>query len=43
MATKSNSMFIITQLAKDLGQKPKDLVATLAELGVSVKSNSVTL
>ena len=43
MATKSNSMFRITQLAKDLGQKPKDLVATLAELGVTVKSNSVTL
>ncbi|MBO7403631.1 MAG: translation initiation factor IF-2 N-terminal domain-containing protein, partial [Clostridia bacterium] len=43
MATKSNSMFRITQLAKDLGQKPKDLVGTLAELGVTVKSNSVTL
>ncbi|MBO6053665.1 MAG: translation initiation factor IF-2 [Clostridia bacterium] len=36
-------MFRITQLAKDLGQKPKDLVGTLAELGVTVKSNSVTL
>ncbi|MBQ2546285.1 MAG: translation initiation factor IF-2 [Clostridia bacterium] len=43
MATKSNSMFRITQLAKDLGQKPKELVGTLAELGVTVKSNSVTL
>ena len=45
MATKSNpnSMFRITQLAKDLGQKPKDLVTTLGELGVTVKSNSATL
>jgi len=43
MAKQSNSMFRITQLAKDLGLKPKDLVTRLEEVGVSVKSNSATL
>ncbi len=43
MAKQSNSMFRITQLAKDLGLKPKDLVGRLEEVGVSVKSNSATL
>jgi len=43
MAKQSNSMFRITQLAKDLGLKPKDLVGRLEEIGVSVKSNSATL
>ena len=43
MAKQSNSMFRITQLAKDLGLKPKELVGRLEEVGVSVKSNSATL
>ncbi len=43
MATKSNSMFKISQLAKDLGVKPKELQGTLEELGVSGKSTSATL
>ena len=43
MATKSNSMFKINQLAKDLSMKPKELTTTLDGLGVSVKSNSATL
>ncbi len=43
MATKSNSMFKISQLAKDLGSKPKDITNMLTELGITVKSNSATL
>ncbi|MBQ7931737.1 MAG: translation initiation factor IF-2 [Clostridia bacterium] len=43
MATKTNSMFRISQLAKDLGIKPKDLVAKLEGIGISVKSTSATL
>ena len=43
MATKTNSMFRISQLAKDLGVKPKDLVTKLEEIGISVKSTSSTL
>ncbi len=43
MATKSNSMFKISQLAKDLGVKPKELQGTLEELGVSGKSTSAIL
>jgi len=43
MAKQSNSMFRITQLAKDLGLKPKDLTGRLEAIGVSVKSNSATL
>ena len=37
MATKSNSMFRISQLAKDLGLKTKELTEKLNELGVSAK------
>ena len=36
-------MFRISQLAKDLGIKPKDLVAKLEGIGISVKSTSATL
>ncbi len=36
-------MFRISQLAKDLGLKPKDLVAKLEGIGISVKSTSATL
>jgi len=43
MATKTNSMFRISQLAKDFGVKPKDLVTKLEEIGISVKSTSATL
>ena len=43
MATKSNSMFRVSQLAKDLGLKPKELSVTLEDLGVNVKSTSATL
>ena len=43
MATKSNSMFKINQLAKDLGVKPKELSGTLEELGISAKSNTASL
>ena len=43
MATKSNSMFRISQLAKDLGLKTKELTEKLDELGVSVKSTSASL
>ncbi len=43
MATKTNSMFRISQLAKDLGVKPKDLVTKLEGIGISVKSTSATL
>ncbi len=43
MATKSNSMFKINQLAKDLGVKPKELNGTLDELGISAKSNTAAL
>ena len=32
MATKSNSMFRISQLAKDLGVKPKELQGKLEEM-----------
>ena len=43
MATKANSMFKVTQLAKDLSLKPKDITTALEGLGISVKSNSATL
>ena len=43
MATKPNSMFRISQLAKDLGVKPKDLMTKLEGIGISVKSTSATL
>ena len=43
MATKTNSMFRISQLAKDFGLKPKDLVTKLEGIGISVKSTSATL
>ena len=43
MATKSNSMFKVSQIAKDLGVKPKELQGTLEELGIEAKSNSSTL
>ncbi len=43
MATKSNSMFKINQIAKDLGVKPKELTNELESLGISIKSNSATL
>ena len=43
MAKQSTSIFRITQLAKDLGLKPKDLVGRLEAIGISVKSNSATL
>ena len=43
MATKSNSMFRISQLAKDFGVKPKELTTQLEGLGISVKSNSASL
>ncbi len=43
MATKSNSMFRISQLAKDFGVKTKELTTQLEELGISVKSNSAAL
>ncbi len=36
-------MFRISQLAKDLGIKPKDLAAKLEGIGISVKSTSATL
>jgi len=36
-------MFRISQLAKDLGMKPKDLAAKLEGIGISVKSTSATL
>ena len=36
-------MFRISQLAKDLGLKPKDLVTKLEGIGISVKSTSATL
>ena len=43
MATKSNSMFRISQLAKDLGLKTKELTEKLNELGVSTKNTSASL
>ena len=43
MATKSNSMFRISQLAKDLGLKTKELTEKLNELGVSAKNTSASL
>ena len=43
MATKSNSMFKVSQIAKDLGVKPKELQGTLEGLGIEAKSNSSTL
>ena len=43
MATKSNSMFRISQLAKDLGLKTKELTEKLIELGVSTKNTSASL
>ncbi|MBP3368177.1 MAG: translation initiation factor IF-2, partial [Clostridia bacterium] len=43
MATKSNSMFKVSQIAKDLGVKPKKLQGTLEGLGIEAKSNSSTL
>ncbi len=43
MATKSNSMFRISQLAKDLGLKTKELSDKLNELGISQKSTSASL
>jgi len=36
-------MFRISQLAKDLGVKPKELQGKLEGLGITVKSNSATL
>ncbi len=43
MATKSNSMFKVNQIAKDLGVKTKDLQGTLEGLGIQVKSTSASL
>ncbi len=43
MATKSNSMFKINQLAKDLGVKQKELGSTLEELGLPAKTGTATL
>ena len=40
MAKQSNSMFRITQLAKDLGLKPKDLTSRLEEIGATDLSSS---
>ena len=42
-ATKANSMFKVTQLAKDLSLKPKDITTALEGLGITVKSNSAIL
>jgi len=36
-------MFKVSQIAKDLGVKPKELQGTLEELGIEAKSNSSTL
>ncbi len=43
MATKSNSMFKVNQIAKDLGVKTKELQGTLEGLGIQVKSTSASL
>ena len=43
MAAKSNSIFKITQLAKDLGLKPKELTEKLEALGIGVKNTSAEL
>ena len=43
MATKSNSMFRISQLAKDLGMKTKELTEKLNEIGVPTKNTSASL
>ena len=43
MAAKSNSMFRISQLAKDLGIKPKEMQVKLEGLGITAKSSSATL
>ncbi len=43
MATKSNSMFRINQLAKDLGLKPKEMTDRLDELGINSKAASAPL
>ncbi len=43
MATKSNSMFRINQLARDLGIKTKELTERLDSLGVPVKSTTASL
>ena len=43
MAAKFNSMFRISQLAKDFGLKPKEVTSRLEEVGISGKSNSATL
>ena len=43
MATKSNSMFKINQLAKDLGVKPKELGNTLESIGIAAKSGTAVL
>ena len=41
MAAKSNSIFKITQLAKDLGLKPKELTEKLEALGIGVKNTEI--
>ncbi len=43
MATVSNSMFKVSQLAKDLGLKTKDMSALLEETGIAKKASSATL
>ncbi len=43
MATKSNSMFRISQLAKDLGMKTKELTEKLNEIGIPAKTTSASL
>mgnify|MGYP003317031028 CR=1 FL=1 len=43
MAVKSNPLFKINQLAKDLSMKPKELTTALDGIGIAVKSNSATL